>query len=131
MKKVQLFENYINEAARFDIDVEKPFEIKDEKKAVKQFKIVTQPVTILEVEGEILEDSTDIEINFSNGDILLYKWTQRNGNSPYDLDVLIGGRNGNSVNLSKHMDDYAGSTGSVIGDLGLIYKDFKLNKIKR
>jgi len=130
MKKVQLFENYISEAAKFDVDVEEPFSERDEKKAISKFKIVAQPITILEVEGEIGEDGTNIEINFSNGDILLYKWTQRNGGgSPYKLKI-ISGNNGSDLNFSDEVEDYLGSTGSVIGDLGLLYKAFKAGDLQ-
>jgi len=115
MKKVQLFENYISEAAKFDVDVEEPFSERDEKKAISKFKIVAQPITILEVEGDIGENETAVEIKFSNDDVLQYTYSARNNRSPYKLKI-ISGNNGSDLNFSDEVEDYLGSTGSVIGD---------------
>jgi len=129
MKKVQLFENYISEAAKFDVDVEEPFSERDEKKAISKFKIVAQPITILEVEGDIGENETAVEIKFSNDDVLQYTYSARNNRSPYKLKI-ISGNNGSDLNFSDEVEDYLGSTGSVIGDLGLLYKAFKAGDLQ-
>jgi hypothetical protein len=128
MKKVQLFESYISEAARFDVDVEEPFSERDEKKAISKFKIVAQPITILEVEGDIGENETAVEINFSNGDVLQYTYSARNNRSPYKLKIMSG-NNGSDLDFSDEVGDYLGSTGSVLGDLGLLYKAFKAGEL--
>jgi hypothetical protein len=127
MKHVKLFENYLNEAVKFNVEVEEPFVTKNEKKASAQFKIVTQPITIVDVNGEILEDSTDVEISFSNGDKAEFEWLQNFGKSS---TMVITPNGGTAVDISNKIDDYLGSTGTVIGDISLMYKYWKLGKLK-
>jgi len=127
MKKVQLFENYLNEAATFDVNVQEPFDIKDEKKALKQFKIDAKPITMVDADGDILEDTTDVTVVFSNGDSASYTWEQNFGNSS---NMVISPKGASDIDITRHVDAYLGSTGTVIGDIGLIYKDWKQGKIK-
>ena len=127
MKKVQLFENYLNEAASFDVLVNEPFDIKDEKKAQKQFKIDAKPITMVDADGEITEDMTDVTVVFSNGDSASYTWEQNFGNSS---NMVISPKGSSDIDVTNQIENYLGSTGTVIGDIGLIYKDWKLGKIK-
>jgi hypothetical protein len=127
MKKVQLFENYLNEAAMFDVNVQEPFDKKDEQKAQKQFKIEAKPITMVDADGDIGEDVTDVTVVFSNGDTANYTWEQNFGNSN---NMVITPKGLSDVDITKHVDKYLGSTGTVIGDVGLIYRDWKLGKIK-
>ena len=128
MKKVQLFENYLNEAISFNADVQEPFEIKDEKKAQKQFKIIAEPITMVSVDGDIDEGMADVTIFFSNRDSISRVWEQTpvkaNTNS-----IVISPRDSSDIDVTLHTDKYVGSTGTVVGDLGLIYRDWKLGKI--
>jgi len=127
MKKVQLFESYISEAASFDVLVNEPFNIKDEKKAQKQFKIEAKPITMVDADGEITEDMTDVTVVFSNGDSASYTWEQNFGNSS---NMVISPKDSSEIDVTNQIESYLGSTGTVIGDIGLIYKDWKLGKIK-
>ena len=127
MKKVQLFENYINEATTFDVNVQEPFDKKDEQRAQKQFKIDAKPITMVDADGDIGEDTTDVTVVFSNGDTASYTWEQGFGDSN---TMVISPKGDSDVDITRHVDKYLGSTGTVIGDVGLIYRDWKLGKIK-
>jgi len=127
MKKVQLFENYLNEATTFDVNVQEPFDKKDEQRAQKQFKIDAKPITMVDADGDIGEDTTDVTVVFSNGDTASYTWEQGFGDSN---TMVISPKGDSDVDITRHVDKYLGSTGTVIGDVGLIYKDWKLGKIK-
>ena len=127
MKKVQLFENYLNEAATFDVNVQEPFNKKDEQRAQNKFKIDAKPITMVDADGDILEDTTDVTVVFSNGDSVSYTWEQNFGNSN---NMVISPKGASDIDITRHVDDYLGSTGTVIGDIGLIYKDWKQGKIK-
>jgi hypothetical protein len=127
MKKVHLFEDYLTEGLTFDVNVQEPFDKKDEQKAQKQFKIEAKPITMIEVDGDITEDSTDIAVVFSNGDSAVYTYQQRNSNSG---TMVISPKDASDINVTNQIDSYFGSTGTVIGDIGLIYKDWKQGKIK-
>jgi len=127
MKKVQLFENYINEATTFDVNVQEPFDKKDEQRAQKQFKIDAKPITMVDADGDIGEDTTDVTVVFSNGDTASYTWEQGFGDSN---TMVISPKGDSDVDITNQIENYLGSTGTVIGDIGLIYKDWKLGKIK-
>lgn len=127
MKKVQLFENYLNEATTFDVNVQEPFDKKDEQRAQKQFKIDAKPITMVDADGDIGEDTTDVTVVFSNGDTASYTWEQGFGDSN---TMVISPKGDSDVDITRHVDKYLGSTGTVIGDVGLIYRDWKLGKIK-
>jgi cytochrome b involved in lipid metabolism len=117
---------YINESVTWEIEVEDPYSDRDEKKAANSIKIVADPITVVDVSGLISEDEIDAEIQFSNGDMISYDYRFRN-NSSGNAWITI---NGKEIPVTKYLDKYMGSTGTVVGDLGLIYKDFKIGKIK-
>ena len=98
---------------------------KDEKKAAS-FKIVFDPITIKKVIGQIDDDYTDLNIEFSNGDELYYQYSF-NGQTSIRLTKSI---DKSKVDLTRYFDRYAGSTGTVVGDMAIIYKDYVTGKIK-
>ena len=125
MKKVQLFEQFLNEAIKWEVDVIEPYSEKDEKKAAS-FKIVLDPITIKEVTGQIDDDYTELNIEYSNGDELYYE-NSFNGQTSIELTK---GVDKTQVDLTKYFDRYAGSTGTVVGDVSILYRDYITEKIK-
>ena len=125
MKKVQLFEQFLNEAIKWEVDVIEPYSEKDEKKAAS-FKIVLDPITIKEVTGQIDDDYTELNIEYSNGDELYYE-NSFNGQTSIELTK---GVDKTQVDLTKYFDRYAGSTGTVVGDMSILYRDYITEKIK-
>ena len=112
----------INES--FKVDVSEPYSLKDEKDAAKKIKITLPPVVVTDVNGEIDDDRTVVSIDFSDGAKLFYGYSSMN-----KLTRLILYKNNTEISLDKYTDTYFGSTGTVIGDMGLIYRDFMLGKI--
>lgn len=125
MKYTKLFEQFLNEAIKWDVDVLEPYSEKDEKKAAS-FKIVLNPITIKEVIGQIDDDNTDLNIEYSNGDELYYQ-NSFNGQTSIKLTK---GVNKTQVDLTEYFDRYAGSTGTVVGDMSILYRDYITEKIK-
>lgn len=125
MKQVKLFEQFLTESVKWDVDVQEPYSEKDEKNAAS-FKIVLNPITIKEVIGQIDEDYTDLNIEYSNGDELYYQYSF-NGQASIKLTK---GVNKNQVDLTKYFDRYTGSTGTVVGDMSILYRDYITEKIK-
>jgi len=124
---IDVIEESLNEAATFDVNVQEPFNKKDEQKAQNKFKIEAQPITMVDADGEISEDTTDVTVVFSNGDSANYTWEQNFGNSS---TMIISPKGSSDIDITRHVDNYLGSTGTIIGDIGLIYKDWKQGKIK-
>jgi len=116
--------SYINEAAtvKFDLDVIAPFDAASEKNAQRKFKITTE-ITMSEVTGTISDSETDVTVTFSNGDMIEYTADR---NVTMSIETAVG----ETVKLDNKADDYMGSTGSVVGDLALVYKDWKAGKIR-
>jgi hypothetical protein len=115
-------ESALNEAVKLSLDVEEPFNDKEEKKAAAKYKWVPKasPITISKVEGEISEDMTDVMIQFSNGDEIYYRWDA----SARSSEIVT--YNDDSYKVSDDaMDIIFGSTSTIVGDVSLLYSKFK------
>jgi len=124
MKTIKSFEEFINEGMSWGAEVAEPFDANQEKKVASKFAIKMDPITVVGVSGDIQDDNVDIHIQFSNGEYIesdyqngvdIYNAEQQNMFSNRDQGVVAG---------------YWGSTGTVVGDLCLIYRDWKLGKLK-
>lgn len=120
---IKTYNDYLKESIDFIVDVEEPFKEDDEYNFAKSFSIVIEPITIKEVSGEITEDLTALEIIFSNGDILEYTYMLK-GIGVKRKAFIKPNKNSKEVKNIEHLlDEFLGTTGSVIGDLCALYKD--------
>jgi hypothetical protein len=132
MKNLKTFNRFINEsnlneAASWGVNVEEPFNDKAERKSQDKFVMKTDPIKVAGSSGFISEDKTEVFVQLTNGDEIYYNWTQQLGNSA-EMSITIERK---EYPISqKTLDDYLGSTGTVIGDMLLVYKDWKTGKIK-
>ena len=133
MKNLKTFDKFLNEsnqqktklneALSWGVNVEEPFVEKREKMMALQFSVKLDPITVVGVSGDIQENNVDVHIQFSNGEFIESDY--QNGVDIYNKD---------KQNMFSHRDqriigDYWGSTTSVVGDLCLIYRDWKAGKI--
>ena len=129
MKKISTYNNFINEG--FDIsvgeyaDVPKSAEIKSAKK----FKWTPTPVTVKDIEADIVDDyNTSVDIDMSNGDVIEYHLSERrrqagDGGAPpfYDVHLKI---NGNVLETDlEWMSDFG--TNSIVGTVLAYYSNWK------
>ena len=121
MKNLQTFEQHINEAASWGVNVEEPFSNKDERRAQDKFELRIDPIKVAGSSGFISEDETEVFVQLTNGAEIYYNWTQQNGNSA-EMSITIE-RKEYPVS-QKSLDKYLGSTGTVIGDMLLVYREF-------
>tara|TARA_Y100000389_G_C17457776_1_gene519372 strand:- start:169 stop:804 length:636 start_codon:yes stop_codon:yes gene_type:complete len=122
LKDIEVMESALYEAVKVSLDIEEPFDIKEEKKAATKYKWVPKasPITISKVEGGIFGDVTDVTIQFSNGDEIYYRWEESKRSSE------IVTYNDDSYKVSEDvMDIIFGSTSTIVGDVALIYSKFK------
>jgi len=123
MKRVKLFENYLNEAkTSWGVKVSSPYSNKDEKKAAMKF-VLNDPITVVGVSGEIGEDTTQLEIQFSNGDRVVYEYYFDIGQDDKDMSIYSGHLGEYEVPL-EIINTYFGSTGTLVGDLCLLYRKY-------
>ena len=115
----------LNEAkVSFGANVEEPFVEKREKMMAQSFTIKLDPINVVGVSGDISEDKIDVHIQFSNGEFIESDY--QNGVDIYNKDK----QNMFSNRDQRILGDYWGSTETVVGDLCLIYRDWKTGKIK-
>lgn len=141
MKYLKLFKQ-INESQELSIDFSmsnnwNSSSQKDEEIVVKKFKWQSIPVTVINAEGEFKDEyNGSLYLEFSNGDNITYEMKETSNkpvnfpnNTPpfYNLNISI---NNKSYDAFELVDIYFGSTGTITGDILLIYKDFKDGKIK-
>jgi hypothetical protein len=109
-------------------DVIEPFDARDEKSFASGFKVVYEPITVQSVTGLIDEDKTDVTIIMSNGDIITYKagFSADSGVVSMDVDgVQVSDKS------ARFNDYYVGSTGTLVGDLLIMYRDMVLGKAQK
>jgi len=134
MKNVKTFDKFLNESNQlktklneakvsFGANVEEPFVEKREKMMAQSFTIKLDPITVVGVSGDISEDKIDVHIQFSNGEFIESDY--QNGVDIYNKDK----QNMFSNRDQRILGDYWGSTETVVGDLCLIYRDWKQGKI--
>ena len=129
-KKVGVDESVVNEKAKWDVEVEEPFSDKSEKGAQHKFIFRFPSISIASSEGHISEWDTYVKITFSNYDTIEYTY-EGDSNSKPSVKCVIQYDGNNTYQLNEdRIGDYIGSTGTVIGDLGLIYSNFKEGKLK-
>ena len=123
MKHVKLFENYLNEAkTSWGVKVSSPYSNKDEKKAAMKF-VLNDPITVVDVSGEIGDVTTNLEIQFSNGDRVVYEYYFDIGQDDKDMSIYSGHLGEYEVPL-EIINTYFGSTGTLVGDLCLLYRKY-------
>lgn len=119
MKYVKLFENFeINEGVKWDVDVNEPFSEKSEKKYTKSKITISKVIEVIKVYGEISEDYTEIEILFSNGESIYYEYSGSTKRCVIDKND-----DREPVIVTDALDSFLGSTGTVTGDIILIYRN--------
>tara|TARA_R110001592_G_scaffold120545_3_gene325002 strand:- start:80805 stop:81203 length:399 start_codon:yes stop_codon:yes gene_type:complete len=126
MKHIKLFENYLNEAkTSWGVRVSSPYSNKDEKKAAMKF-VINEPITVVGVSGEIDENNTDLTVQYSNADQVNYTYTYDVMEDIKELTIYESGNypyNGYDVPL-EIINTYFGSTGTLVGDICLIYRKY-------
>lgn len=122
MKNLQTFEEHINEAASWGVEVEEPFNDKAEKKSQDKFVIKMDPIKVAGSSGFISENETEVTVQLTNAHEIYYTWTQEMGNSAA-MTITNATHEEHTVD-AKTLDDYLGSTGTVVGDMLLIYRNF-------
>lgn len=113
----------VNESTSFNVEVnaDEPYDINKEKSAASKFKFNSTPVTIDSVLGDIGDSRTELFIKSSNGDLIRYefidgkKWLLTI--KSYDRDYIAHVK-------TDVIQDYLGSTGTIVGDILLLYNDF-------
>ncbi len=122
MKKLVSFAEHLNEAASWGVDVQEPFSKRDEQKSQNKFIIKIDPIKVVGSSGIISEDETDVTVQLSNGCQIHYTYAQNLG---YNAEMTIIGANREEHNVNpKELNDYLGSTGTVVGDMLLVYREF-------
>lgn len=138
MKNLKSFNQFVNESeeineakTNFGVTVEEPFDKKREEMMAIGFKLKLDPVTVVGVTGTISDDITDVTIQFSNGYQLVYSnHLAPNSRGRRELTLTKSDNSGYEKHLDNEIDLYMGSTGTVIGDLCLIYRDYIQGKLK-
>lgn len=118
------FNQFMNES--MGLQVEEPYDEKMEHSALSKFKIDVKPITVTDCDGNISESLTDVWIVFSNGDKLEYSYRWNKG---YSAKIIKYGNQKNIIDVSEYVEDYLGSTQTLMGDICLLYKDFYIGKI--
>ena len=109
---------------KFSVDVQEPFDVSKEQSSFDEFKKEFKPIppiTMVEVEGFISDAEIELDIIFSNGDKIFFYYDTDGFNFTKEAKITI---DGNTTELDHStIEDYLGSTSSVIGDLGLMYTE--------
>jgi hypothetical protein len=111
---------------KWDVDTNEPYNGKDEKKYATSFKISLDPITVTNVVGQIDEDYTDLGIDFSNGD-KIYLQMSFNGQSSC---IITKASDKSKEDVTKYLERFMGSSGTVTGDLCILYKYYIEGKLK-
>jgi hypothetical protein len=111
---------------KWDVDTNEPYNDKDEKKYATSFKISFDPITVTNVVGQIDEDYTDLGIDFSNGD-KIYLQMSFNGQSSC---IITKASDKSKEDVTKYLERFMGSSGTVTGDLCILYKYYIEGKLK-
>ena len=124
--KKYLAESKLLKEGKFSVDVQSPYNAATEQSLFDEFIIETNPISMVEVDGIITDDKQDITIKFSNGDSIEYYYKSDGGfeaETTTELKITVDGK---TTELGEDfVEDYIGSSGgSVIGDLGIMYKAF-------
>jgi len=109
-------------------DVLEPFDARSEKDFASDFKVIYEPITVQSVTGLIDEDNTDITIIMSNGDTITYMAGFAADTGIMSMEIE-GRQIGNKLN--KFNNYYSGSTGTLVGDLLIMYRDMMLGKTNK
>jgi len=125
MKHIKLFESYLTEAAKWDVNTNDPYNERNEKKFASTFKIKFNPITVKDVAGQIDEDYTDLTITFSNDDSI---YLQYSFNGQENCRITKAHDN-SKIDVTKYLDKFIGSSGTVTGDLCILYKYYIENKL--
>lgn len=128
--KESKFIKQINEAAKWDVDVNEPYNDKDEKKFISSFKIKFDPITVANVEGQIDEDHTDLRIDFSNGDEIYLQMSFNGQPSCVITKASYPWGDNSKEDVTKYLERFMGSSGTVTGDLCILYKHYIEGKLK-
>jgi hypothetical protein len=115
---------HINEAADMRVEVEEPFNFQKHKNAADAFEIKANPITIISVDGIVSEQVTELDIQFSNGDQIdyYYKYGASMGGSGDPTQECTITLKGKKIPIASNiLERMIGSTGTIVGDLGLIY----------
>ena len=122
----------INEAAAMRVEVEEPFNFQKHKNAANAFEIKANPITIISVDGIVSEEVTELDILFSNKDKVeyYYKYGASMGGSGDPIQECTITLKGKKISIAANiLERMIGSTGTIVGDLGLIYsKWYKANQ---
>ena len=121
----------INEAAAMRVEVEEPFNFQKHKNAANAFEIKADPITIISVDGIVSEEVTELDIQFSNGDQIdyYYKYGASMGGSGDPIQECTIYMYRKKIKIpSNILERIIGSTGTIVGDLGVLYtKYYKAN----
>ena len=135
MKKFNITEwqnKHLNEAANMRVEVEEPFNFQKHKNAADAFEIKANPITIISVDGIVSEEVTELTIQFSNKDKMdyYYKYGASMGGSGDTTQECTIYMKGKKIPIASNiLEKMIGSTGTIVGDLGLIYsKYYKANQ---
>jgi len=112
----------------WDVDVCEPYNSDNEKSSLSRFSLLGDVVP-LEAYGEINENYTDITIKFSNGDHIYYTYNFDIMCDTKEMKINEPNCEGYNVPLNT-INDFFGSTTTLIGDLCLIYSVYKNNNLK-
>ena len=122
----------INEAAAMRVEVEEPFNFQKHKNAANAFEIKADPITVKSVDGIVSEQVTELDILFSNKDKVeyYYKYGASMGGSGDPIQECTITLKGKKIPIAANiLERMIGSTGTIVGDLGLIYsKWYKANQ---
>ena len=119
--------NPLNE--KWNVDVEEPFSDKKEKGAQVRYAFKFAPIKMIDAEGFIQEDETEVMLTFSNGDKLEYLYTYSPTRPEKSISIRTG--NGSGFGLTQtQIENYMGNAGTIIGDLGNVYTDFQTGVLK-
>jgi hypothetical protein len=119
MKK---FKDFLNEAKSYILAntfvVDAPFKKRDEVKAAEKFELKQQPIAVLQIDGDMGEYNGHIEIKFTSKlyPRLVYRYVANSQDSIVDIHDI---HSYDVVDMGK----FHGSTGTLIGDLLLCYKE--------
>lgn len=136
MKRIKQFEHFVNEAITWDVDTNEPHNDKKENAYARSFRIDFDPITVKGVEGQIDEDYTELEIDFSNGDKIYLVNDYRNNYKKFPFNkgesncVITKSNDKSEVDVTIYWDRFMGSSGTVTGDLCILYKYYIEGKLK-
>jgi len=126
MKHVKLFKQYntLNEAkTSWGVKVSSPYSNNAEKKAAMKF-VINDPITVVGVSGEIDENNTELSVQFSNADQVDYTYTYDVMEDTKEMTITYEDGAGAYEVPLEIINTYFGSTGTLVGDICLIYRKY-------